>query len=181
MGMAGDRGFSISVQRRQTGFTLLELLTVLAILAILSALLLPALAKGKARARSTSCLGNLKQWGQATHLYAADNGDYLPPEGFPNPGSYKQFQQGWYSALPEILELPVYWFQPWRTNAAADLGRSPWICPSNERRSNGRNLFHYCLNDGHDGNGVEDRDRIRMARIPDPVRLVWIRTAPLSS
>ena len=44
-------------------FTLLELLVVMAILAVLATLTLPALAKGRAKAQSVICLGNLKQWG----------------------------------------------------------------------------------------------------------------------
>lgn len=170
----GDRGSAFGTGRTHSGFTLIELLVVMAILLLLAFLLFPALANAKRQARSVSCLGNLKQWGLATHLYAAAHNDYLPPEGFPNPSSESQFRKGWYFALPRVLDLPDYWFQPWRTNSALDPGRSVWICPSNPRRSNGRNLFHYCLNEGHDGSGPQDRERIRMGTIEDPVKVVWL-------
>jgi prepilin-type processing-associated H-X9-DG protein/prepilin-type N-terminal cleavage/methylation domain-containing protein len=61
-----------------SGFTLVELLVMMAVIAILAALLLPALAAAKSRAKRIECLSNLRQFSIAAQVYTGDNADFYP-------------------------------------------------------------------------------------------------------
>jgi len=116
---------------RRWGFTLVELLVVIAIIAIIAALLLPATAKAKEKARATQCLSNLRQWGTAFRMYADDNEDFLPRRG---QGIQALFQidrpADWFNALPAYFGSPS--FQSMATNNAkpAAHSQSVFICPT---------------------------------------------------
>ncbi len=150
-------------------FSLLELLLSLAVILVLTGLLLPALARARANVLATHCLNNLRQWGIATRIWVADNGDMLPKDGTPNGRSTNE---GWYVDLPRAIGIPPYSDQPWRTNPSIPTGRSLWICPANTRRSNSNNLFHYCLNQHVNGSGSGVQIPFDMIRAP--VRTIWL-------
>ena len=161
-----------SKMKQKRAFTLVELLAVVGIIALLASLLFPALGTAKRKVRDVACLGNLKQWGIATALYATEHEDLLPPDGVPNP-TERSTNTGWYIQLPRQMGLPDYHQMPWRTNPAINPGRSVWICPTNPRRSNGRNLFHYCLNEHVNGTGPANR-AVKLSSIDKPALVPWL-------
>ena len=92
-------------------FTLIELLVVIAIIAILAAMLLPALAAAKEKARMAKCTSNMRQWGIAFQMYTQDNGEIVPEEGntgnaINDPGSANtadNLDYAWYNIVPKMI------------------------------------------------------------------------------
>ena len=137
--------------KHNAGFTLIELLVVIAIIAILAAMLLPALAKAKAKALSAVCLSNCKQWGLADNMYLGDNRDTFPYPRFQvsntadqdDPkwlviNSYHNLGQGddvWFNALPSYVgDKPMYvWaYNPGSENTTDGFWnkKSIFFCPT---------------------------------------------------
>jgi prepilin-type N-terminal cleavage/methylation domain-containing protein len=74
----GATGWRALANKANHAFTLIELLVVIAIIAILAALLLPALARAKAKAQQIQCLSNQKQIGLGFSMYVPDWSDSFP-------------------------------------------------------------------------------------------------------
>ena len=111
-------------------FTLIELLVVIAIIALLASLLFPAASGAKAKARSTQCLSNLRQWGLAFRQYADDNRDCLPRRGQGvKPLVQIDRPEDWFNALPPYLQLQPY-KQFFASSQKLHVGsNSPFVCP----------------------------------------------------
>jgi prepilin-type N-terminal cleavage/methylation domain-containing protein len=98
--------------QKRSAFTLIELLVVIAIIAILAGMLLPALAKAKARAQRINCVSNLKQVGVGFRLYSNDNSGQYPKDTVAGQCWSNFAQAGNEITSPKVLVCPSDTYVP---------------------------------------------------------------------
>ena len=113
-------------------FTLIELLVVIAIIAILAAMLLPALSKAREKARSASCLNNLKQIGTHSLIYADDNDSRFAPVRPSGTGTLGYW---------ELLTSLGYWNLPNPQASEAHNKQLLYRCPSGMTNPGDRDTY----------------------------------------
>ncbi len=147
--------------RRVEKFTLIELLVVIAIIGILASLLLPALGSARVKARSTACLGNMRQCGAAFLSYSDDSSGCLPPINW---GGWAGNSAMWTNIIVSGNYLPLQkWGNQSWGNAAGCF--SALTCPETQKaRSSQFDRAYGMASGGYKKHGPSDSFPYRLAR-----------------
>src|SRR5688572_3938171 len=123
----------VKESRFRPGFTLIELLVVIAIIAILAAILFPVFAQAREKARSISCLSNMRQVGMGLYMYVQDYDETYPRNDDCLPGTNNPVvpsASGCFGPYGNRINHYKWWWwvHPYTKNV--DI----FFCPSRKRR-----------------------------------------------
>ncbi len=162
--------------RKNSGFTLVELLVVIGIISVLIAMLLPALNKARRQAKAVACASNLRQLGLAFQMYLQDNHNSYPPRMWRNSPSPAQ----WYNPNTWVGS-GIYWFDLIEDKLGKTYATSTGIefrCPEHETFVWGKstNQLSYGYNYYGDGTvaGWSGLNTVRASDVKDPPHTILL-------
>ena len=156
-------GFSTRRPVGGVGFSRIELLVVIAIIAVLAGMLLPALARTKAKGRAAQCVSQMRQIAYAIRFYADDNNDEFPRSLH---SAFAHGQLPWGRAVASSLGATG--------TSYTNLFRGVYRCPADKRAtpwSYGQNVYFELNPDADDYVGRPTTWR-RLAAIPRPAATI---------
>ena len=166
--------------KHRNTFTLIELLVVIAIIAILAAMLMPALAKAREKARAISCVNKLKQLSTWSCLYCDDNDDYYWPyiDAANRAWGHAQthaFSQSGYVQNVDILMSNDRWGNslPYTPNGPLDCPsyQPAYFTPAAQAWDYGMNVHTYYNPDSNVGGNWNTGSRRNLATTPSDLAI----------